>query len=298
MSIPEVPDWTQLIQLMGQYDSTPTLVAVDANGNIIAIMKGEYAGTLKTLATDADGRLLAVLTDPEDIAGVFRQMGLAELSARFDPIFAYDRRGDIVWWDDFESGFTKWETDIVASGAALEISAESSFRNAYSLKMTAGSDGMSDVGMAKDVAFTVLGKFGMVAAFTLASQTTKVTLGLYIFDGTAQWQGRVHYDSANSKITYQDDAGVEQDLATGVVLYEDDKCYHPLKFVVDGAAHEYMRLLLAGTEYDMSGLGLRTVADASAPRLALRVYHTGTAGQTPKIYLDNIVVTQNEPANA
>lgn len=82
MALPEVPDWTQLIQLMGQYGGVPKLIATDENGQLYIVIQGELTGitgdvnvtqeekdreiqgadgaTLRTVAVDASGQIIMV----------------------------------------------------------------------------------------------------------------------------------------------------------------------------------------------------------------------------------------------
>lgn len=56
------PDWFGTIVSAGKYDTTFIPIAVDVNGNIIALIKGDEAGTLRTIAVDSGGIMKANLS--------------------------------------------------------------------------------------------------------------------------------------------------------------------------------------------------------------------------------------------
>lgn len=56
------PDWFGTIVSAGKYNSTYVPIAVDENGNLVALMQGEYGTVLKTIAVDEDGVMLANLS--------------------------------------------------------------------------------------------------------------------------------------------------------------------------------------------------------------------------------------------
>jgi len=104
VAIGPAPDWVNVNWLVGDYSGTPTLIAVDADGNIIVVMKGEYEGSLKTVAVDEGGRILMIPTDPADIWGNAISIGLGELIAALSVAKRFDKRGSVLFLEDFENG--------------------------------------------------------------------------------------------------------------------------------------------------------------------------------------------------
>lgn len=64
MTIGPAPDWTEVTWMIGNYEGTPTLIAVDGDGKMIGVMYGTEDGTLHPIAVDAAGRIISVIRDP------------------------------------------------------------------------------------------------------------------------------------------------------------------------------------------------------------------------------------------
>lgn len=295
----EVPDWYRTVALVGVDGAgAPVVVLLDSTGAIMAVMKGEYAGTLKNIAVDSSGRVIMIPTDPADVWGNAISMGNAELAARLTGMGGFDRRGNAIWLWDFEHGLGKWDKDLGAgTGAAVNIGTIS--RNgAYAAKLTAPSDGDLTVIITTDLAFPTLSKMGFEVSFTLAQYTTKVEADLMVYDGTNQYQGLIRYDYGNTRFEYQASDGSWTVLESSLNLDREANCYHTIKIVVDPSTGKYVRAILDDTAHDIDTAAMKSVASALAPHLAIQVKHLGTSGQLPVIYIDSIIVTQNEPANA
>lgn len=297
MALPEVPDWTQLIQLMGQYEGTPTLVAVDEDGNIVAIMKGEYAGTLKSIAVDAAGRVIMIPTDPADVWGNAISMGNAELAAVFSFVKRYDRRGMVVFPEGFEGGLSSWVPIESGTGAAVRHSAKQSFSPPYSCELVAGSTGDRYAGLERYLPFPVVGKIGLQASFTLDPETEHVRLILSWYDGTTRRTWAVNYDLPDTSLGCGAGDGQHTILKSDLSLRVSDTQFHTFKFVADLENEAYVRVLCNSLSYTPTGAVISKAADATGPCLVIyiRNYSISSPATNPNIWVDNIILTQMEP---
>lgn len=296
MTLPEVEDWTQLIQLMGQYAGTPTLVALDASGNIVAVMKGEYAGDLKTLATDADGRLIAILTDPEDVWGTFRQMGLAELAASLTPVKRYDRRGDVIFVDSFEKGMGSWVGATYGTGAAVNLSSKVALFGGISLSLTTGSDGAQAAKASLQLPYPVESKAGLEYSFTHHPNLVYHYFHFYQRDGATRYEYIVRFDIQNGLLSVRTPGPAWTQFASGVTLDTGQDQFHAAKLVADCVNFKYMRFLFNDTSYDLSAYAPYSVAEVVAAYVQAAIQVDGPAGSNLEAFMDNVIVTVNEPA--
>lgn len=297
MGIPEVPDWTQLIQLMGQYDGTPTLVAVDASGNIVAIMKGEYAGALKSIAVDAAGRVIMIPTDPVDVWGNAISMGNAELAAIFSFVKRYDRRGLVVYPDGFDQGLSGWEKVTSGTGAKIEHSTSQAFSPPFSCELTAGSDSERYARISRHLPFPVAGKIGLEFSFTLDPETDHIRASIGWYDGTYVRGWTVNYDLPNTTLSCGGADGQHTDLKTDLSLRVDDEQFHTIKLVADLEDEEFSRVLCNALSYTPTTAAIGKGADATHAHLVIIIWHYSVAAPAvnPNIWVDNVIVTQNEP---
>ena len=222
---------------------------------------------------------------------------LGELAVRLGSIVSFDRRGDVVWLDDFEDNINKWI--LVATGAG-----------AISLSTTAANSGAKSCEVVVDAAagaytqahhyrgLHALSSYGLEAVFIPPMLTD------YIFELSIDtWTtdplriGRLRYVSASEELEYLDEDGNWQAFASGVKIYSSFATYNHMKLVVDPATGYYVRAMLNQSSYDLSDYLLRRTTYVGAPRM--RVYFAYTAPDAGGLtaYVDDVIVTQNEPAN-
>ena len=220
---------------------------------------------------------------------------LGELAARLGSINTFDRRGDTVWMDDFEDGIIKWAAVAAGTGAAVVSDTTRARSGAKSVKLTTGTTDPWSAEIAHLEAYPVLSKFGLECAATVHVSLAALYVDLQIFTGSNVLQGQVAYDPGADKLYYMDSAGILQELVTAVDLEENTQLFHMFKLVVDASGEQYRRLIVDATEHDLSAYSLRKAADTTSPYMQVRIIAVGGSGGNYSIYVDNVIITQNEP---
>lgn len=230
------------------------------------------------------------------LSGEPAQVSRAELAARLGSIHTFDRRGDVVWFDDFESGIAEWEVSIVGVGDTATLSTARARTGATSCLLTTGSATNPEVAIAHYFPTPVYTGMGVEFSVAFFDQFTDIWFQVVTYDGTDSWFPRIKLDRANDKLQYYDSAGAYQDIATGLLLYHNDYFFRTLKLVYDTSIDEYKRLIYNNQTYDLSGIALRKVAAVgSDPYAFLDIQLTGRTGFTDTAYIDDVIITQNEP---
>jgi len=70
---------------------------------------------------------------------------------------------------------------------------------------------------------------------------------------------------------------------------------HTMKLVVDLNTDRYVRFILNETEYDLSAYSANTFANPDQPHLGVKAILYSTAGFNADCWVDDIILTQNEP---
>ena len=270
-------------------------IAVDASGNIIGILKGDYAGALKTLAVDGSGRMLAVLTDPEDIFGNAHQMGAAELAVRLGSIDSHDRRGQVIFMDDFECGhLNKWRRVTNGTLSAVSLSTIHCRNGAFSMYMYAGAANGSYSLVQHTMPQPTLKKVGFEAWYNFLNVNHNAYLDhtLYLYKGAVVVTFTIRYNANTKQVAYLDDGGAPQVFAINLDM-EDPYHSHGFKLVVDLLAEKYVRCIINQIEYDLSTFAAQVSGNATKPCLVANVLnHDVTEEQG--IWVDDVIITQNE----
>jgi len=270
-------------------------VAVDANGKILGVLQGDYAGTLKTLAVDSQGRMLAVLTDPEDVFGNPNYMGAAELAARLGALSRFERRGQIIFQDDFESGLSKWVPASSGDAGTIDLTTLSAFSGLFSVRMLTSTASPYAVQISRRLPYLALGKYGLEAMIHVDGNEDYVRIGLYRESTTVRWRFILELDPVDRKLRYMNSGGTWTDIASIDPVDTYGPSFHFLKLVADLANLQYMRAYYDSYEADLSGVGGNQASPAASSQIYVIISAAGLDSTQRWIRVDNVVVTQNEP---
>ena len=273
-------------------------IAIDADGYIAAVLKATYSGTLKNVACDDQGRIIMIPTDPADVWGNAISMGNAELAACLSPAKRFDRRGNVYYLTSFEEGLGGWQTDSDGTGALVVVSAAEAKSGAYSVKMVGGSSGERFAEIRHTGPLPVSGKIGFECSFRLVSNVDDIDFEISVYDGTNWLKGIIRYDDYYNNLYYWSSTETWGNIALGVDLFHGTSCFHTVKLVVDLPNQKYVRVILNEVEYDLSSVSLYKIASDVTPVMYCYVdilSHVVTNGTA---YVDDVILTQNEPANA
>ena len=220
----------------------------------------------------------------------------AELAARLGSIVTFDRRGDVVWFDDFLSGVKKWTFASGGTGSAFEWSAAAAKFGGYSGKLITG-DTVGDTGSIRKVVIPQpLSRMGLEYCFTTEEGLSEMLFYPYIDDGTTWIWPFIKYLPGYDTLQYFGSDFAYHDLDTDLTLYEDITNFHTIKVVADINKREYVRCLVDNISFDMTGIPVYA-ADSliQAAMIDINIKTTTRLPSNQSIYIDHVIVTQNEP---
>ncbi len=226
---------------------------------------------------------------------VFALSDMAELAARLKSIDTFDRRGDVVWLDDFEDNLEKWFQFTLGTGASIALSTESARNGAKSCKLTTGNAVNDYTYINKTLPLPVSSKVGFEISFTSDEDLNGIFLYITYYDGAFYHQGVILYCPDTDVLYYYDENGSVQTIATSLNLRGAVTHYHTIKLVIDLVTGKYVRLILNEHTFDLSAYNLQKAVSTLAPFIFCRfVVRTGVASNQ-SIYADDAIITQNEP---
>ena len=226
---------------------------------------------------------------------IYRLTDMGELAARLGSIDTFDRRGDVIWLDDFEDGITKWYNGTPDGGYVVTSSSEHSRNGLKSAKATFPAGATVNQTLEHWQPYPVLSKIGFEVSFTIHADLDFIEIYNRAYDGTNYLQGIIRYNVQTLTLEYQDSAGVMQTLDTAVYLYPKDYLFHTAKLVMDFANGLYSRLILNETSYDLSAYALRQVGSGINKHLYTFLNMKNFNDAAVAIYIDDAILTQNEP---
>ena len=273
------------------------VIAVDAEGNIVGVFKGAYGDDdlLKTLRTDDKGRMLAVLTDPEDVFGNPHHMGAAELAVRLGSINTFDRRGDTVWMDAFEAATLHWEVTPGGGGGVAALNTTYVLTGSQACKMQSGTTTDDPTKIIRSLAYPVKSRIGFEIATSYAAQIKDLTWRIVLYDGALLHIAQFNWNNVSDDLSYYDSTNNPQVFDTARSYTTDAGAFNISKMVVDFSTKKYIRFIHNNLEYDLSAYSYYTAEAEISPRLKIEFWVDGNTGQDAIVYVDNVIITQNEP---
>jgi len=231
---------------------------------------------------------------------VFGQVDIGELAARLGSVDTYDRSGDVIWIDDFESGVEKWKHNVSAVDASI-VSAEETARNgSFCAKLTAGDTLFGYANMLRTIAFPVLSKISAEFSFTVpeaisANTDVEVRFHIDMRAGKKFVEFHIKYDRVTHEISYMRDADDWVWIDTKELI-SYMYCFHQIKIVVDFETGKYVRLSLDDSAYDLSDATPKSRVVDCTPSIDIRAWISNKfATENPLFYVDDVIIKQNEP---
>lgn len=226
---------------------------------------------------------------------VFQLTDMAELAVRLGSPIRFDRRGDVVWWDDFECNTQRYDNSLEGTGAAAVRSTDRAHSGETSWLLTGGSDGNRRASLIASEPPVVRSAVGTEIAFNLPDSIDAVQLWISEFDGAVRYSARLIWSDVTNQLLYFDAAGADVVIASGIDLPVNRPTWNIIKLVVDLDSHEYVRALVNHNSYSLTGIALNQSADGRAPRVDFIPIVVSRAGNNDQAYFDDLIITQNEP---
>lgn len=220
---------------------------------------------------------------------------LAELAARLGSIDVYDRRGNVLWMDDFNEGMEAWEGVTSGTGSSVAISTDFPKFPPNSIKLTAGSNILQLAYISYRMGFPVLKRISLEVSVAFFTRFDRFQIILIYWDGSGYKRGLINISDTDRKIYYETSGAADVELADLDDLMHIRGCYHVFKLVVDFETDKYIRLLFNDVSYDLSAYSLNSSSSTIIPHLAPRLYFYGRSGENDYCQVDGVILKQGEP---
>lgn len=220
---------------------------------------------------------------------------LSELAARLGSPVTYDRRGEVLWMDQFDYGSSNWKSVSWFGTHTFKIVADYPYRGGYAFYL--GTDGTEN-GIAeihRYLAPPVVNKWGLEVTFAALTNFRSVSIEFRRQWGTTLYTMFAQVDNENSilEILDEDDDFVE--VATIKDIEYASGLFHHLKVVADFNTGMYTRILFDQNEYDISDYKIALSTGDAYYFNDILFYFIGRTGETDYCHLGEVIVTANEP---
>jgi len=220
---------------------------------------------------------------------------LGELAARLGSPVTFDRRGNVMWFDDFESGIGQWFRSGDA-GYSVDWNSQYMQRGGFSCKLMTPTATGETVWLQKITTLPVISKFGLEITFSREQFWRYLDFGLVYYDGHHTYTTKIRLDVVNDKLQYWDEDGNWQDVPGGQYHFiVNEYFFHTLKYVINPTMTKYQRLIVSNQELDLSAINSQKAASATSPIMLTTIVLTSDSNLGAIGYIDDVIFTQNEP---
>ncbi len=226
---------------------------------------------------------------------IYKLTDMGELAARLGSIVTHDRRGDVVWLDDFEDNINKWIVGGTGTGWAGALSTDYAKHGAKSAKLTTGDAVNNTALLSRYFAVSALRKLGIECSFILNYDLSFGQILIQNTEAALSHQGQIRIYPSGGELKYLDGDGNWQSIATGLLPVASLNIFHVMKLVVDFELNKYVRLIFNNHEYDLAGIDLFPLNVALYPIAEVELRGVNGVAANTSFYVDDAIITQNEP---
>jgi hypothetical protein len=226
---------------------------------------------------------------------IYRVDDMAELAVRLGSIVNYDRRGEVLFAEGFESSLSAWSTSAGGTGASVAIDTTKSWQGSQSVKLVGGNTLLDVSSLDHITPYSVAGGFGVEVSYYALSATLAFELTLIVYDGSNRREYTIQIETisgaiwalgaGDSLVSITPAANVLIDVANG---------WNRVKLVLDVDAAAYKRLLINNQSWDLSAYVPYTLANALPPFLHQSLLIRSGLASNQSLWVDNAILTQNE----
>jgi len=219
---------------------------------------------------------------------------MGELAVRLGSPVTFNREGNVLLLDTFEYGLGRWNSSAIAP-STVEVSAAWSRYGAYSVKFDVAADAAKYGLVDTYLPYPVKSKYGLEFSLQINGYVDIIYVNMNFADG-AQAQNYTIYAYPNAEKI------ILRDQDAGLVTFTDDwrirntgGNFHTFKLVCDIVDQYYQRLIVNDVEYDLTAYRPRVTTNTAASRVFVRLQFYGSNSGAGVAYLDDVIITQNEP---
>jgi hypothetical protein len=239
--------------------------------------------------------------DTPDWAGIYNNQyvyvlnDMGELAARLGSVYAYDRRGAVLWQTDFSHGLGDVTIPAGLLHGNVALVGEGCFSAPFCAQLTADGHSGGLIYLYKTLPPLRRSAIGMSCIFQPNAFVDQLTLEVDYFTGTQRLRGQLVFDYVNSRVYITDSAGI-YDITASIPLPTLEYFYTFAKIVIDPTTGSYSRVVVNEVDLDLSAHALNAAVSVVTAQLRLWIQLDQLSTSLDSIVLlDNIVFTYAEP---
>ena len=229
------------------------------------------------------------------VAPLHRVTDLSELAARMESPVSFDRAGNVIFMDTFEYGLSGWDQFPTGLDGYIGISAVAHRTGSFSMILVPCKTPSRRIMARRRDVYPLPTKVGVEFSFTVTDATDYIVFEMSVYDTEDRHIAAVTYNHVNAQIIYADDEDRPVVLDTIDRLTVGYPTFHIIKFVVDMEADTYSRIILDRHAYEGLDYAIYKDGVGGDPHIYTNIDVHATDDSLPEHYMDDFILTQNEP---
>lgn len=205
----------------------------------------------------------------------------------------FDRRGDVAYWDDFESPTAKGAYWASGAGTAARVNTYAKFGD-NSLQCTTGAMLNDDAGIVYRFTDYVEENIGSSISFMTADAGWYVFLVIDNYLPAERHTAILRIRDDGVIHIYEGTPGVYTQIQPNAPYRASLRNWATLKLVIDIATNRYVRAVIFGREYDLSMYELEGGLAGGVRHIMESIHLRTRLGGVKTAYMDDFQLTRNE----
>ena len=221
---------------------------------------------------------------------------MGEVAARLGSIITYDKRGDVIDFDNFENAVLKWAVSISGVGgyARLDSTSVRSANQSVKLYTPATKDAYVELKRGYSIGRTK--RLGIEVSISTLGTYSIFLLTLLYTTATTKQTAKLKLDNELYELYIMTGNEIYTKIDTLYEIFATEHWFNTMKVVADFESSEYVRLMFDNNEYDISALSPYLVSPwFGAPYIQLELKILNKEDLEGVCYIDDVVLTQAEP---
>ena len=224
-----------------------------------------------------------------------RLVDYAELAARLGSIVTYNREGYLTFYDDFEKTPLKWAPVKLNGDGFVGLSNEYSQRGGQCLKLQTTATQYHWVGVTRYFPLVSMENLGM--EIVLKNENTDCSVIVYFnqYINGVDYIVKYELNFKTKTLSFHGYGTCTGESSGHFNPQRGEYIGHYYKLVIDNHNHRYLRFLYDRKEYNLKDCTFETTTTSSNDASFCRIYLTNLGTGEKTVYIDNVILTQNEP---
>lgn len=233
-------------------------------------------------------------TNIKEKGDIYVLTDVGELAVRLGSPVVFDRRGNVIFYDDFANGLRSVMPTVSGVGAGYSLASTPTDIGGFSCKLDPGTIAGNYCTLAKYTRIPQFLSAGVAFSFQHIYHDAILTLSLYSGYHNYTYFGEVKIDLELSEISIYDNT-------EGWVLLADEgldfgllKSFSHIKLACDLDNNKYSHMFINHMGFNLTGYDMKEQAISTDKYLTMIIKYEQKGTAPNGIYIDSLIITANE----